>query len=907
MKTKLLFCFLLFTFAFCLLPCTGQVPQGFNYQAIARDGSGTILANQALPVKIDIQTTLIGGTLIYEETFSSITSNQFGLISLVVGTGTQTGGSAASFSAIDWKAQPLYLKTIIQYPGIIWTTMGTSQIWGVPYSLVAQDVAGPLTKLGITGTTTDMEEALFEVKNQAGNTVFAVYNEGIRAYVGNGSAKGKKGGFAVGGYDATKGTTVYDLFTLSTDSARLYFDSKPTLKGKKGGFAVGGYDMTKGGTAVQDFLDISKDSVRIYVDSNPATKGVRGGFAVCGYDMTKGVISFQKYLDLSKDSVRVYVDSNPATKGVRGGFAVGGYDLTKGGVTIHKFLAVNPDSTRVFTTDPNKGFGVGSLSTGVAESYLKLTPENYFIGHQSGKAATTGKFNSFLGYQTGLSNSTGGYNTILGYQAGYTNNADYNVFLGYQSGYKNSLGKSNTFLGHVAGYLNSTGDNNVFLGDSSGYGNSTGTQNIFLGNGSGKVNSGSYNAFIGYQAGFKNNTGANNSFIGYQAGRSNVEGKNNIFIGYKSGYSNVGNGGVFEGNSNVYIGDQAGLSNKTGYSNVYIGQQAGMGLATSAVYPPVYNVYIGFEAGYSEYRGTYNTFIGYMAGFTNSLGDWNAFIGDQAGYYNTTGSANLFMGYQAGFNNTTGNYNVFNGYAAGRANTTGYRNTYIGLWAGYKNLTGSYNVSVGNNAGYWETGSRKLYISVCKGTTFAEGIDSSLIYGDFKDQLIRLNKIVGIGITATLSSQALEVAGGARFTSVAGSGSKALYIDNNGIITLSTSDARLKDNILPIENALEKVLNLQGVTYSWKNDPQQIRNIGFIAQDVEKVIPELVFTAASTGMKGIDYAEMSAVLAESIKAQQKIIDDQQTKINSLSLVNEDNARRIELLEQAVKDLQAAKN
>jgi hypothetical protein len=205
MKTKLLLCFLLFPFSFLLSPCWAQVPLGFNYQAIARDGLGTILDNKALPVRIDIQTTLAGGTLIYEETFASVTTNQFGLISLVVGTGTQTGGSAPSFSAIDWKAQTLYLKTQIQYPGLIWTTMGTSQIWGVPYALVAKNVESPLPKLGITGTTDDMEEALFEVKNKAGNTVFAVYNEGVRAYVGNGNAKGAKGGFSVGGYDATKG------------------------------------------------------------------------------------------------------------------------------------------------------------------------------------------------------------------------------------------------------------------------------------------------------------------------------------------------------------------------------------------------------------------------------------------------------------------------------------------------------------------------------------------------------------------------------------------------------------------------------------------------------------------------------------------------------------------------------
>jgi len=52
-----------------------------------------------------------------------------------------------------------------------------------PYSLVARDVEGPITKLGITGITSDLEEALFEVRNKDGQTIFAVYNEGVRIYV----------------------------------------------------------------------------------------------------------------------------------------------------------------------------------------------------------------------------------------------------------------------------------------------------------------------------------------------------------------------------------------------------------------------------------------------------------------------------------------------------------------------------------------------------------------------------------------------------------------------------------------------------------------------------------------------------------------------------------------------------
>jgi trimeric autotransporter adhesin len=586
---------------------------GFNYQAIARNANGVPIASQSVPVRISIVTALTGGTVMWQEEFSSVTTDAYGLISLVVGNGTHTGGSATSFSSIDWNAQTLFLKTEVKYPGTAttWTNMGTSQIWSVPYSLVAKNIA-PLSKLGITGTTDDMEDALFEVKNKTGQTVFAVYNEGIRAYVGNGDAKGKRGGFAVGGYDATKGSTIYDLLTLNTDSARLYFDSNPTLKGARGGFSVGGYDMTKTGVPIHDYLDVSKDSVRIYVDSDPTSKGKKGGFSVGGYDMTKGELPAQDYMHISKDSVRVYVDSNPATKGKRGGFAVGGYDLTKGGVTIDKFLAVNPDSTRIFTTDANKGFGVGSLSTGVAQSYLKLTPENYFIGHEAGKSNTTGLYNSFLGYEAGISNTIGNSNILMGYKSGLSNTTgSYNIFLGDSSGVSNTDGQINLFMGYKAGAGNTTGSMNIFLGDSSGVSNTIGGGNVFIGD----------------WAGYKSSTGWDNIIIGI-AGYENTTGSENVIMGTFAGTYN------HDGSHNVYIGEKAGFSTSGGMNNVFIGSNAGHRANSSNL---TGSVLIGANAGYNS-SGWHNVFLGAGSGTANKLGNDNVFIGFEAGRYDTLSS-----------------------------------------------------------------------------------------------------------------------------------------------------------------------------------------------------------------------------------------------------------------------------
>jgi len=107
MKAKLLFSALL-SFYFCLL--SSQVPQGFNYQAIALDGSTPITTT--LPVRITIQSDPGGGTIFWEEEHSAVTPNESGLFSLVIGTGTRISG-LANFSDIDWSVTPKYIKTEI--------------------------------------------------------------------------------------------------------------------------------------------------------------------------------------------------------------------------------------------------------------------------------------------------------------------------------------------------------------------------------------------------------------------------------------------------------------------------------------------------------------------------------------------------------------------------------------------------------------------------------------------------------------------------------------------------------------------------------------------------------------------------------------------------------------------------
>lgn len=116
-----------------------------------------------------------------------------------------------------------------------------------------------------------------------------------------------------------------------------------------------------------------------------------------------------------------------------------------------------------------------------------------------------------------------------------------------------------------------------------------------------------------------------------------------------------------------------------------------------------------------------------------------------------------------------------------------------------------------------------------------------------------------------------------------------------------TSDARFKKNVSPISNGLQKILAMNGVTYDWRRDEFPDRNFlsgkqyGLIAQELEKVIPELVDTDED-GWKSIEYSHIVPVLIEAIKEQQAIIDGQQTELTSLKGVKEE----LEILKASVE-------
>lgn len=138
-----------------------------------------------------------------------------------------------------------------------------------------------------------------------------------------------------------------------------------------------------------------------------------------------------------------------------------------------------------------------------------------------------------------------------------------------------------------------------------------------------------------------------------------------------------------------------------------------------------------------------------------------------------------------------------------------------------------------------------------------------------------------------------------------------LNVNGNGIGTAweTNSDKRLKKNIENVKDPVEKLLGLRGVTFDWRNDEFPERSLptrktyGFIAQEMEKVIPELVSTD-SNGFKAIQYQNLTSVLVEAFKEAWAKIKDVANKLADLDDKTDKLAKENQKLEKRVKELEA---
>jgi uncharacterized protein (TIGR02145 family) len=118
------------------LSILAQTPQSFRYQAVARDNSGNVLANQVVSFQISILSGSVSGAVAYSETHVGLSTNAFGLVELEIGNGTPVSDT---FSAIDWGINNYFVKVEMDPAGgSTYQVLSTSQLLSVPYALYAK-------------------------------------------------------------------------------------------------------------------------------------------------------------------------------------------------------------------------------------------------------------------------------------------------------------------------------------------------------------------------------------------------------------------------------------------------------------------------------------------------------------------------------------------------------------------------------------------------------------------------------------------------------------------------------------------------------------------------------------------------------------------------------------------------
>ena len=247
-------------------------------------------------------------------------------------------------------------------------------------------------------------------------------------------------------------------------------------------------------------------------------------------------------------------------------------------------------------------------------------------------------------------------------------------------------------------------------------------------------------------------------------------------------------------------------------------------------------------------------------GFQNTA---DGYIALQA---NSTGASNTAVGaYALSVNN--GNQNTGTGMGALASNTSGASNTAIGYYALEASVTGSNNVAIGS-------GALKVFTS---------GTGNIALGTNAGSQLKTANGNIEIGSAGAPSdNHAIRIGGTQTKTFIAGIKGVALsgatvVINAHGQLGVVASSARYKKNIQSLGDTSDKLAQLRPVTYEYKTAPG-VTHFGLVAEEVDKVMPELVVRDAKNRPDSVQYQELIPLLLQQWKAQQTEIAQLRTQL-----------------------------
>ncbi|MDD2935418.1 MAG: tail fiber domain-containing protein [Candidatus Pacebacteria bacterium] len=381
-----------------------------------------------------------------------------------------------------------------------------------------------------------------------------------------------------------------------------------------------------------------------------------------------------------------------------------------------------------------------------------------------------------------------------------------------------------------------------------------------------------YNTFVGQEAGnltmgstaTSNWESSANTGIGYKSLNLNTIGYDNSALGYKSLYSNTG------GYGNNALGYYSLYSNTTGGNNTADGYWSMYNNTDGSN-----NVAMGFFSLWANTSGGGNTAIGDQAMVSNIDGYGNVAVGQTTMYNNTSGFLNVAVGQSALYSKTTGNYNIGLGYRAGYGVTTASNNLFLGNQAGDNVTTGASNLIIGYNVDAPSaTASNQLNIG-------------NLIYGTGIDGTGTTLSTGNIGIGTTSPNYKLTVTGTVGFNALPNDGTGYYLCAKTGTGELATSTTacgasseRFKTNINDLTYGLDTVLQLRPVSFNWKSDfiNSSSTQIGFIAEEVNTLIPEVIGKDNSGTIMNLDYPKLTSVL---VSAMQELVNTLDERVISI--------------------------
>jgi hypothetical protein len=358
-------------------------------------------------------------------------------------------------------------------------------------------------------------------------------------------------------------------------------------------------------------------------------------------------------------------------------------------------------------------------------------------------------------------------------------------------------------------------------------------------------------------------------------------------------------------------------------ANTAEGQNALFSLTTGG-----YNTASGFFSLRGDTTGSFNTAFGAGALFSNNA-DRNCAFGAVALFSDTgfdnsafgygalafnTASNNAAFGAYALLSNTSGDFNTASGYAALQSNTTGVQNTAVGSGALLLNTTGGYNTAVGVNAllnntggiGNTAYGFQALLNNSSDNNTAVGSNAGESINGNY-------NVCIGAGVHGSggdtntihiadnLPNGAYQSAcyiGGIAGQTVDPSGAGTVYIDNSGKLGVFLSSERFKRDIEPMDKASEAILSLKPVIFHYKRDAKNTPCFGLIAEDVEKISPELVNRDKDGKPYAVRYDQVNAMLLNEFLKEHQTVQELKKEVAALTAGLQKVSAQLELSKAA---------